>query len=298
MSVTPPGSPTWYDVLGVAPDASAEEIKAAWRRATDRFEPGEASGQFRMFNQAADVLLDPERRASYDATLIGPAPADHPAEQPPAPSPVPQDVEPLDPPAPTPLALQDTDAQDREEQPAAATKEDGALVRALGRTRPLVLTTLAVLTVAVLVLAVVLGTKAHQQAQVATARDEAPAAADSAVKALFSYDYRKLDADRKRAEDYLSGSFEKTYLRNFDALQKQKDGTAGLAVQSKAVVTADVANTGVVDVNADGTVVRVLVFVNLTSRKGTGAPTIFQNRVAMTMDKDGDRWLVDNVDSY
>ena len=53
-----------------------------------------------------------------------------------------------------------------------------------------------------------------------------------------------------------------------------------------------------VDVNDDGTVARVLVFVNLVSRKGTGDPQIFQNRVAMTMRKDGDRWLVNNVDSY
>ena len=37
--------------------------------ATDKFEPGSGSGQFRMFNEAADVLLDPERRAAYDATL-------------------------------------------------------------------------------------------------------------------------------------------------------------------------------------------------------------------------------------
>ena len=45
------------------------EIKAAWRNATDKFEPGSGSGQFRMFNEAADVLLDPERRAAYDASL-------------------------------------------------------------------------------------------------------------------------------------------------------------------------------------------------------------------------------------
>ena len=62
-------NPTWYDVLGVSRDASPAEIKAAWRNATDKFEPGSGSGQFRMFNEAADVLLDPERRAAYDASL-------------------------------------------------------------------------------------------------------------------------------------------------------------------------------------------------------------------------------------
>ena len=68
MTPTSP-NPTWYDVLGVSRDASPAEIKAAWRNATDKFEPGSGSGQFRMFNEAADVLLDPERRAAYDASL-------------------------------------------------------------------------------------------------------------------------------------------------------------------------------------------------------------------------------------
>jgi len=68
MASNSPG-PTWYDILGVAPDASAEEIKAAWRDATDKFEPGTGAGQFRLFNEAADVLLDPAKRAEYDAEL-------------------------------------------------------------------------------------------------------------------------------------------------------------------------------------------------------------------------------------
>jgi Mce-associated membrane protein len=279
----PPGSPTWYDVLGVEPDASAEEIKAAWRQATDRFEPGSSSGQFRMFNEAADVLLDPARRQAYDESLAGPVAVAAPA------SPV-TDEPPPPPPAPVEPAPED-------DEPIAA-KPEGALVRLLGGVSSFVLVGLAVLVVAVLVVAVVLGTKAQQQADVANARDEAPAAAEQAVKALFSYDYRKLAVDRKRAQGYLTGSFEKTYLKNFDALEKQKDGSPGLAVQSKAVVTTDVQGSGVVDVNDSGTVVRVLVFVNLTSRKGTGQPQIFQNRVAMTMDKEGGRWLVNKVDSY
>ena len=67
--MTSPTNPTWYDVLGVSHDATPAEIKAAWRNATDKFEPGSGSGQFRMFNEAADVLLDPDRRAAYDRSL-------------------------------------------------------------------------------------------------------------------------------------------------------------------------------------------------------------------------------------
>ena len=60
-------NPTWYDILGIAPEATPEEIKAAWRNATDKFEPGTGASQFRLFNEAADVLLDPQKRAAYDA---------------------------------------------------------------------------------------------------------------------------------------------------------------------------------------------------------------------------------------
>jgi Mce-associated membrane protein len=273
-------TPTWYDVLGVGRDATPEEIKTAWRHATDRFEPGSGAGQFRMFNDAADVLLDPERRREYDATLDGAVPA-------PAPPEVPR-TEAVSAPAPA------TEAPAA--PPAAEQRTPGALVRVLGGFSAVTLAVLAVLTVAVLVVAVVLGIKVQQQAAVDSARDEAPAAAERAVKALFSYDYRDLAADRKRAQDYMDPGFAKKYLRNFDALEKQKDGSPGLAVQTKAVVTASVQSSGVVDAESD--VARVLVFVNVVSRKATGDPQIFQNRVAMTMRKDGDRWLVSNVNSY
>ncbi len=74
-------NPTLYDILGVSPDASREEIRKAWREAADRFEPGEGGStkQFRLFNEAAEVLLDPERRKAYDAEFVKDEP---PAEEP------------------------------------------------------------------------------------------------------------------------------------------------------------------------------------------------------------------------
>ena len=65
-------------------------------------------------------------------------------------------------------------------------------------------------------------------------------------------------------------AFAKKYLRNFDALEKQKDGTPGLAVQTKAVVTASVQSSGVVDAESD--VARVLVFVNVRLPQGRRRP--------------------------
>ena len=59
---------------------------------------------------------------------------------------------------------------------------------------------------------------------------------------------------------------------------------------------SDVPATSVVD--AEDGVVRVLAYVNLTSTRPGRDPQIFQNRVTMKMVKDGDRWLVDKVDTY
>ena len=54
-----------YDVLDVDPSATADEIRTAWRAAVADLDPTDR--RFRAYNQAAEVLLDPERRAAYDA---------------------------------------------------------------------------------------------------------------------------------------------------------------------------------------------------------------------------------------
>ena len=57
-------SANWYDVLDVDPTASADEIRAAWRSAVAELDPTDR--RFRVYNQAAEVLLDPARRSAYD----------------------------------------------------------------------------------------------------------------------------------------------------------------------------------------------------------------------------------------
>ena len=155
---------------------------------------------------------------------------------------------------------------------------------------------LAVLTVIAVVVVGWLGLKVRDDAQVADARSEAPAAAEQAAKAIFAYDYRHLEADKQRAKGYLTAGYGKDYLKAFDRLEKQQDGTPGLAVQTKTVVKSSVLGSGIVD--AEKGDARVLVYVNLTSTRPNRDPQIFQNRVAMKMVKDGNRWLVDKVDTY
>jgi DnaJ-class molecular chaperone len=65
----------YYDVLGVAPDAGAEEIKRAYRQLARRYHP-DISGDdrataFLEVRRAFEVLNDPARRRSYDAGLRG-----------------------------------------------------------------------------------------------------------------------------------------------------------------------------------------------------------------------------------
>ena len=62
-------------------------------------------------------------------------------------------------------------------------------------------------------LAGVFGLQVRNDARVADARDEAPAAAERAAKALLAYDYRTLPADRKRARAYLTDGFRRSTSR-------------------------------------------------------------------------------------
>jgi len=65
---------TYYEVLGVLPDAGPEEIKSAYRRLSLQVHPdrGGSAALFRSLVQAYEVLSDPRRRAAYDARLRTP----------------------------------------------------------------------------------------------------------------------------------------------------------------------------------------------------------------------------------
>ena len=66
----------YYVILGVASNASVEEIKSAFRRRARELHPdtsGLESGPFLEVQEAYGVLRDPERRRRYDA-LFKPSP--------------------------------------------------------------------------------------------------------------------------------------------------------------------------------------------------------------------------------
>jgi hypothetical protein len=71
------GDPTWYDVLGVLPDAEPDDIRAAWQARQAALDPGLLAGAPPDVQSAADrarhavaeawgVLADPAARRAYD----------------------------------------------------------------------------------------------------------------------------------------------------------------------------------------------------------------------------------------
>ena len=63
-----------YEILSVAPDAGAEELRAAFRRLSKKVHPdaGGSDALFAQVKDAYDVLSDPARRAVYDRSLRTP----------------------------------------------------------------------------------------------------------------------------------------------------------------------------------------------------------------------------------
>lgn len=62
---------TLYQVLGIQPSATAEEIRSAYRRAARATHPdhGGSSERFHQVSEAYQVLSDPQQRAAYDQRL-------------------------------------------------------------------------------------------------------------------------------------------------------------------------------------------------------------------------------------
>jgi curved DNA-binding protein len=68
----------YYKIMGVVRDASAEDIKQAYRRLARKYHPDvskekDAEARFKEVGEAYEVLRDPEKRAAYDSLGARPA---------------------------------------------------------------------------------------------------------------------------------------------------------------------------------------------------------------------------------
>jgi curved DNA-binding protein CbpA len=76
-----------YELLGVAPDVSAEEIQKAYRRLAKKDHPDLNPGDpraldcFKTISSAYELLSNPEKRARFDSGEIDASGAERPRQQ-------------------------------------------------------------------------------------------------------------------------------------------------------------------------------------------------------------------------
>lgn len=246
-------TPSWYDVLDVSPDATAEEIQAAWKAAIADLGP--ADRRFRLANQAAEVLLDPARRAAHDAELI----VDEPIEAEPAAT-EPTRAEPV---------------ETRQEGPRA-----GLPTWLLAAT--------AVLAALVVGLTAWTWLATTSDDAVAEGTRAAQAAAEEAIEPVLSYDATRLAEDRAVAGEYLTPEFREEYDKLFDGIVEQNAPELGTRVE------AEVLASGVVRAGHDRAEIFLFVDQSVTNKE-QAEPVIYRNHVTVVLEKvDGD-WLVDEL---
>lgn len=248
-------APSWYDVLGVEPDADTQRIRTAWRSAIADLDPTDP--RFGALNRAAEVLLDADRRAAYDAELGVHAEPDPVAD-----------------PEPEPMA-----DPDRGPVPAGRRPVPGWLLVGLG-----------VLTLLVAGAAAVVAATVPSDRAVEDASARARAAAERAIVPVLSYDGGRLEESRAAAQAHLTGDYRREYDRFFEGVISANAPSTG------TVVAAQVVRSGLVRVEADRAQVFVLVDQTRTN-KAKRKPVVYRNWVTVTMEKvDGD-WLVAGLET-
>ena len=153
--------------------------------------------------------------------------------------------------------------------------------------KPVVAIVLAVLVVLVLAADAFLLLSWHGYRQQADARSSGQVTAVNDIEKILSYDYRSLDKSTADAKKLMTPEFKKKYGDTADRVRAD-------APRLKAVVKAQVVASSVV--SADKDKVKALLFVNqTTTRNDLPQPRVDLNRVEVTLVKDGDGWLVDNI---
>jgi hypothetical protein len=122
------------------------------------------------------------------------------------------------------------------------------------------------------------------------ARDDGMQAASRLTSRVLSYDWKTLDKDIKASEAVLAPSFRSEYTK---AMSGVKDQT----LKNQVTLTAKVVASSII--SATENKVEALVFVNqLTTAKGSGNQRVDQNRVRVTLTRNGGDWRVSKMDAF
>lgn len=289
-------TPSWYDVLGVAPDADAGLIRERFKAEIADLDPTDR--RFRMLSRAAEVLLDPTRRAQHDAELAAQDAEDaedadswvdltkEPAAAAVATDSATRTAKPTKPAKPAKAARP-------ARPPRPATADGGRGLLATTVVLGLLALLLATATVVSLVRADDAGSAGSRSSgsgddsglpdlqDVAAAR----AAAVAGIVPVLSYDYRHLQQDSQEARPHLTDAAANEYLQYVNGVVLDN------AKRNKVVVQASVLASGVYRTGEDR--VDVLLFVDqaVTNTEVT-TPETTKNQVLVQMyDQDG-TWLV------
>lgn len=121
------------------------------------------------------------------------------------------------------------------------------------------------------------------------ARDAGMQAAARLTTRVLSYDWKTLDADMSASEAVLAPSFRNEY-------DKAMNNTKAQTVKNQVRLTASVVATSIVSATEEK--VEALVFVDqVTTAKGSGNRRLDQNRVLVTLTRNGGEWRVSKMDA-
>ena len=206
MSPVSPGgvSPSWYDVLDVDLGATETEVRAAWKAAIADLEPTDR--RFRLLNQAAEVLLDRDRRAAYDVELLTAELDAHRGRAAP-------------------------DADTPAEAPRPGWVVPGWLLVAVAAVAALVVGACAVV-----------AATAPSDASIADATRAAQSSAERAIVPILSYDASQsgdLDEDQRAAEGFMTADYRDEYAKLFEVIKAN-------APETGTKVSAEVVASGIV----------------------------------------------------
>jgi Mce-associated membrane protein len=270
--------PNWYDLLDVDPTATADEIRAAWRSAVADLDPTDR--RFRVYNQAAEVLLDPARRAAYDEELAAELERGRPDEAKPRGNDRSETEASL-------LARPHSRLSRLADRavPATATETDSP--RSLPLVPGWVLVVVAALLAGALTVAGVLVAR-PSDSSVQNDTEAAQAAAERAIVPLLSYDAHHLDQSAAAAQPYLTSDEKAQYDKLF-AVIRQNAPRTGTVVRAKYLAS------GVVRSGTDRVDVFVLVNQVTHNKQHPKVPVTYKNQVTVSMAKVGGEWLVDGL---
>jgi Mce-associated membrane protein len=258
----------FYDLLDVAPDATEAEIRSAWKSAIADLDPTDR--RFRVYNQAAEVLLDPEQRRAFDARLAADARAEADAGRGTAAGATE---------ASTPATGGVVPARERRTRSAGA--------------RPgiptWVLAALAAATAVTVGACAWLWFAVPSDASVEESTRAAQSAAERAVVPILSYNAQHLDEDQRAAQAYMTSDYRKEYDKVFGVIKQNAPGT-------KTTVKTEVLGSGIVRSGTDR--VQVLLFLDRpTTNKQTAQPLVYKDQATVTMQRVDGEWLVDGIKS-